>query len=420
MPDPVRVPSQAVILPGGGEARPGLPPAAGGHPFLDWQLGEVARHGIPRITLLAGAEAGRLARHDGTQVRGARVELLAAPERLGTAGVLRHLRDRLEERFLLLDGGTLFDVNLLGLVPHHAPGLLGTLALRAAPPGERHGTVRLAPDGTVRLAPDGRIAGFAPRPAGAGLAPGGIALLERAVLDHVPDGCASLEADLLPGLAARGLLRGVPCRGAFLDAGTPADVARARIPALARRPAAFLDRDGVLIEDTGYPHRPEEARWIPGAIEAVRALNDAGRFVFVVTNQAGVARGLYPEAQVEVMHRWMAAELARHGAHVDAFEYCPFHPEAPLPAYRQDSPRRKPRPGMIGDLCAAWPVDRARSVLVGDKDTDIQAAAAAGLPGHLFPGGNLLDFLRGRVALPGWAASSLPVEGRPVEDRAGA
>ena len=163
-----------------------------------------------------------------------------------------------------------------------------------------------------------------------------------------------------------------------------------------RRPAAFLDRDGVLIEDTGYPHEPAAVRWIPGAIDAVRALNDAGWLVFVVTNQSGVARGLFPDSQVGVMHRWMAEVLARHGARIDAFEHCPFHPEAPLPEYRQDSPRRKPRPGMIEDLCAAWPVDRARSLLVGDKRSDIVAAQAAGLPGHLFAGGNLLDFLRER------------------------
>ncbi|TCZ59769.1 HAD-IIIA family hydrolase [Roseicella aquatilis] len=398
-------PTQAAILVGGRGTRLGALTAAtpkpllpvGDRPFLDWLLHEVARHGIPRITLLAGFEAGQFAQYDGMRLKGGTVvEVLAEPEPLGTGGALRLFRDRLAPRFLLLNGDTLFDVNLLGLAQHHAPGALGTLALRPEVAGGRYDT--------IELGPDGRIRGFVRRQAGAATGRpinGGIYLLDRAILDHIPEGPVSLENDVFPGLAAQGLLCGARCDGGFIDIGVPEDFAAAqtRVPAMVRRPAAFLDRDGVLIEDTGYPHRPEAARWIPGAAAAVRALNDAGFFVFVITNQAGVARGLYPEAQVAEMHRWMAGEFARHGAHVDAFEYCPYHPEAPLPEYRRDSPRRKPKPGMIEDLAASWPVNRAGSFVVGDKDTDCQAAAAAGLPGHLFPGGDLLDFLQrhGRI-----------------------
>ncbi len=159
------------------------------------------------------------------------------------------------------------------------------------------------------------------------------------------------------------------------------------------RGAVIFDRDGVLNEDVGYAHRPDQIRWVEGAIEAVKAVNDCGLYAFVATNQAGVARGYYGEAEVAALHAWMNAELARSGARIDAFVYSPFHPEGAVEAYRRDTPCRKPGPGMILDLLARFPVDPARTVMIGDKASDVEAARAAGVEGLLFTGGSLRDAL---------------------------
>lgn len=155
------------------------------------------------------------------------------------------------------------------------------------------------------------------------------------------------------------------------------------------RPAVFFDRDGVLNYDNGYTHKIEDFHWLETAQQAIKLCNDAGYFVFVVTNQAGIARGYYDECAVRRLHDYMNETLNGQGARIDDFRYCPHHPEGSVPAYARPCDCRKPRPGMIFSLMQAWPVIADRSVMFGDRQSDIEAAEAAGLPGVLFTGGPL-------------------------------
>jgi D-glycero-D-manno-heptose 1,7-bisphosphate phosphatase len=400
-------PEQAVILCGGLGTRLGPLTAAtpkpllpvDGRPFLDVLLFEIGRHGIRQVLLLAGFEGEQVARYAETTPLAARfgldITVAIEPNPAGTGGALKRAQDRLAREFVLLNGDTWFDVNLLDLAPAAPlPGVdwLISMCLRRVDDAARYGVVELA-SGAVTA-----IVEKPPSP-GAGLINGGVWLVRRE-LTQLLGADGSVERDVLPDLARRGMVAGAARDGYFIDIGVPEDLARAQteVPARRRRRAAFLDRDGVLNVDSGYVGRTEQWRWIDGAREAVKRFNDLGWYVFLVTNQSGIARGFYDEADLAALHQHVFEELAACGAHLDDARYCPYHAEATVPRYRRDSDWRKPGAGMILDLMDHWPIDRTASLLIGDKESDLEAAQRAGIRARLFDGGRLDQFVEAQLA----------------------
>jgi D-glycero-D-manno-heptose 1,7-bisphosphate phosphatase len=149
------------------------------------------------------------------------------------------------------------------------------------------------------------------------------------------------------------------------------------------RPAVFLDRDGTLIEEVGYLERIERLEFFPYSVDAVRLLNRIHYAVVVVTNQAGVARGMFDEAFVNEVHRRIAAVLEAGGAHVDGFYYCPHHPDGSVAEYRRACDCRKPQPGLLSKAATDLRLDLTRSIVVGDRWHDLEAGGAVDARGIL-------------------------------------
>lgn len=356
-----------------------------GRPFVEHVMINLRRFGFTDFILLAGYQSGVVREKYGkgsafAQELQASIRVIVEPSPMGTGGALKYASEYLEEEFLLLNGDSIFDFNYLDLCacenPQEPGDWLCRVALLPVEKATRYGFVELQ---------GAKVHAFREKPPTpeSGLINSGVYWLKSALLEFITTAPCSLEQDVFPLLAAQGRMTGRVYRGYFIDIGIPADLQNARehLTDNLRKPAAFLDRDGTLNHDDGYTHKSEEFRWIAGAKEAIKKLNDAGYLVFVVTNQAGIARGYYDAPAVEMLHQWMQAELAKEGAHIDDFRYCPHHPEGTVPELSIICECRKPSSGMLTSLIERWKPDMHRSFMLGDSEKDEQAGAAIGILG---------------------------------------
>jgi D-glycero-D-manno-heptose 1,7-bisphosphate phosphatase len=326
------------------------------------------RHGYEEILIITNSPTGTDA-HE--KAEGVAISWLRAPSAALDAGALQSAFDRLHQEFMVVESTRPHCANLLALVDD-ANASVDALALAAIDDGTNESPLGLSMD-EFAVNPE-RARSLEPR----------VVRLQRDALLVIKHPSASLTNDVWPSLARQGQLHARRAGGSIIDP-------------TARRPIALLDRDGVLNKDIIYAHRPDQIEWVSGAKEAVRHLNDAGYFVAVVTNQSGIARGLYTEEDVRSLHRFMQGELRRAGAHVDSFHYCPHHPSEGIEPYVRDCHCRKPKPGLLTDAIARWPVEMDGSFLIGDRERDILAGVAAGVPGHLYDGSIPLDAFVRRI-----------------------
>nr|WP_263326538.1 HAD family hydrolase [Neobacillus sp. Marseille-Q6967] len=144
--------------------------------------------------------------------------------------------------------------------------------------------------------------------------------------------------------------------------------------------AVFLDRDGVINYDDHYVYKIEDIRFIEGIFELLIYLQNKGYLLIIITNQAGIGRGYYTEQEFKTLTNWMLGKFKQQGIHLQKVYYCPYHPNCGIGQYKRDSFYRKPNPGMILLAKREWDIDLSKSLLIGDKETDIEAGINAGIP----------------------------------------
>lgn len=373
---------QAVILAGGKGTRlasvvrdvPKPMAQVGGRPFLRFILDNLSENGFGRVVIADGYKREVIESFFGSGYRG--MKILYSPEEspLLTGGAVKKALSLCESGWaFVLNGDTFFDVDYdrFEATAMTAPGSVeAVLALKEVKGTSRYGTVHVARDGMVESFVEKQHIEE-------GLINGGVYYMKADALKCKPK-VFSLEEEYLRAAADRGSLLGVVCDGEFIDIGIPEDYERAQalLPPLVKPwKIAFFDRDGTINVDTGHLHEPEKLILIDEGVEKLRYYSQRPEYkVVVVTNQAGIAKGLYTENDMHIVHRALDEALEQLDCRIDAYYFCPHHPDFTDPCNC-----RKPNAGMIYQALRDFDASASDCIMFGDKQTDKQAAIMAGV-----------------------------------------
>jgi histidinol-phosphate phosphatase family protein len=390
-----RRPTQAVILAGGRGTRlrpitDTIPKAMvefHGKPFLGYVVEMLREQGFSSMLMLLGYLPDVIVDHfgDGGDY-GVHVEYDVTEADDLTAYRVQHAAERIDETFLLIYCDNYWPMRFDDMWRRFkASGAPAQITVYANEDGYSRDSVIVGDDGFVRVFDRTRTT---PGLKGIEIS---YAILDKAtVLPLLGDGQELVEQAVYPKLAERRELHAYWSEHRYYSVGGHERLSLTEA-FLARRPAVILDRDGVLNErppKAEYVRRPEDVRWLPGAREALRLFADAGWRVIVVSNQAGVGRGIMTTGEVDVVNEHMRREAAEAGGRIDAVYYCPH-------GWDEGCACRKPRPGLLFRAQRDFHLDLTRTTFVGDDERDREAALAAGChPALLSDDLTLLEFTR--------------------------
>tara|TARA_B100001989_G_C24546649_1_gene471261 strand:+ start:180 stop:1370 length:1191 start_codon:yes stop_codon:yes gene_type:complete len=364
-----------------------------GKPFLLNLIEMAERFGFNDIILLAShANEVIIEYFKDYKSKDCNFRVIVEEEPLGTGGALINAYEFLENSFFCLNGDSIIDGNWLSMNKYLNEESEAVVALTETDYPRRYGSITINKNKIIKF--EEKTENNDTK-----LINGGIYLLKKTILKNFPKKNFSLEKDILPDLAIKGKLNGVKVDGYFIDIGTRESLEEARQRNWNQeRKAVIFDRDGTLNEDNGYTHKREDLKWKPGAINLIKYLNDKNFYVFIATNQAGIAKGKFKEKDMYNFHREMQEQLWSHGAHIDKFYFCPFHTEALLEEYKKDSINRKPATGMLNEIQKEWGLLKKNMLMIGDRDTDIYCAENFEINSILYNGkDNIFEFSKEKI-----------------------
>lgn len=343
--------------------------------ILDLIIYNLSRYGIKEVLLLCHYKYNLFKqKYHQKKINNCKIKCIYEKNLLGSAGSINNVRTKLDNEFLLCNGDTFFDINLLDLYTSYKKKYLGIISLAQTNKGSnRYSKIILKNEKIVSFNANNKTK----------LINSGICILNKKIFNYF-NNSKSLEKEVFVNLCKKRKLQGKiynKNHNLFIDIGVKKDLIRSHsfFKKVLKKKAIFLDRDGIINLDKGYTFRIKDFYWRRKIKELIKYFNDNNFFVFVVTNQSGIGRGYYSETDVDKLHDWINYKLQTYGAHIDEFQYATYFENSKIKKHLKKKLLRKPNIGMFKNLKKKWNINLKKSLVVGDKSTDIDFANNAKL-----------------------------------------
>ncbi len=337
-------------------------------PFLDYQLNVLKENGFNEFILLTGYKSEIIEKYYAK-----RNDIMCIKENtpLGTGGAVINAYPYLRDTFFVINGDTFFDIDF-SLLENFGYDKPATLSLRYSTDISRYGLVDIDDDFRIQKFIE---KGCLPKDTIDGYINGGIYYIKKKTLteeaNNFKNNNISMETDIFRKLSNNGMLYGLPVGGAFIDIGIPKDYYKAQtyIPETLKQSKSrviFVDKDGTLIEDTGYAHG-KDIKLIYSVMDTLKDYKKSGYKIIIVTNQAGIGKAKFSISDMHDNVNAIKTAYKQNGIDFDGFEYCPYHEDAVISEYKYKSKARKPEAGMLLQACEKTRIDLKNSLMLGDK-----------------------------------------------------
>lgn len=335
--------------------------------FLDNILNHYSKYNFDKIYLMCGYKASLFDKYDNKIINSIKIKIIKEKKPLGTAGSLFFLKNILKNDFLLVNGDTFFNFDLNKLIKKINNNHIVHIALTK-------NTNYLTNKKLANLCLDKKKnIIFSKR---SKLMNGGAIYIKKKFLKMINNNYSSLENDFLPKLIVKKLVGGSIYNNFFIDIGIPKNFyfAKRNLRKILYKKAIFLDRDGVINHDYGHVYKFQNFKFRSGVIKALKFLKKKDIYIFIITNQAGIAKGKYTLKQYIDLNYKLKDYLSKKNIFFDAVEFCPHHEDAKIKKYKKKCKFRKPENLMIERLFSRWFIKKKSSFMIGDKKTDFLAA----------------------------------------------
>ena len=330
--------------------------------FLQYLINIYTKYPIDKIYILTGYKSDIIFKkfHNKT-FNFTKIICLKEKKFMGTGGALFKLKSKVKD-FILINGDTIFDIDLINFFKSISKQKIGSLALTSMDKNTNNYKLNNLSINSGTLIYKRKSM----------LMNGGIYFFREKIFKYLKNEPLSLENDLLRKFIQNKKLTAKKYKKFFLDIGTPKYIrsAHKKLKKYFYRPAVFLDRDGVINYDSGYVYKKKDFKFRKGVLKGLKYLINKNYYIFLITNQAGIAKGYYKESDFKKLHIYLKNYLSKKNIYFNDVQYCPFHPKGKIKRYKRKSSLRKPGNQMIKNIFENWIVDKQNSFMIGDKISD--------------------------------------------------